>query len=85
MEFQNISIMEMLLHLEDRGGEIDYINIQEMKEERDEPWNTNEHIVEYFSSIERIVKGLKGAKPKGSITFCHLLMVLVIFYPFQMY
>ena len=31
MEYQNVTILEMLQHLEDRGGDINYIDIQEMK------------------------------------------------------
>ena len=33
--FQNKTVQEMLQHLEDRGGKIDYIDIQGMKKERD--------------------------------------------------
>ena len=33
--FQNVSILEMLEHLENRGGDIDYIDIQIMRKERD--------------------------------------------------
>ena len=62
MEFQNVSILEMLDHLGARGGEIDYIDIQEIKKERDAPWNTNEHIVKYFSNTDRAVKRLKRSK-----------------------
>lgn len=59
--FQNVSILEMLEHLENRGGDIDYIDIQDMKKERDAPWNTNEHIVTYFSGVQRAVKRLTKA------------------------
>ena len=51
----------MLEHLEHRRGDIDYIDIQEMRKERDAPWNTNEHIVTYFSSVQRAVKRLTKA------------------------
>ena len=59
--FQNVTILEMLEHLEDRGGDIDYIDIQEMRKERDASWNSNEHIVSYFSSTQSAVKRLKKA------------------------
>ena len=59
--FQNVSILDMLEHLENRGGDIDYIDIQEMRKERDAPWNTNEHIVTYFSGVQRAVKRLTKA------------------------
>ena len=61
LEFQNVTCLEMLEHLEDRGGDVDYIDIQEMRKERDAPWNTNEHIVTYFSSVQGAVKRLKKA------------------------
>ena len=61
LEFQNVTCLEMLEHLEDRGGDVDYIDIQEMRKERDAPWNTNEHIVTYFSDITGAVKRLKKA------------------------
>ena len=35
LEFQNVTTNEMLDHLESRGGEINFIDIQEMKKERD--------------------------------------------------
>ena len=60
--FTNVTPLEMLQHLEDWGGDIDYINIQEMKAERDGPWDTNQHIVTYFSRVERAVKRLKEGK-----------------------
>ena len=56
--FQNKTVQEMLKHLEDRGGKIDYIDIQAMKKERDAPWDTNEHIVVYFTKVERVNKRL---------------------------
>ena len=46
----------MLKHLEDSGGELDYIDLQELKKERDAPWDTNEHIVKYFTKVDRAVK-----------------------------
>ena len=61
LEFQKVTCLEMLEHLEDRGGDVDYIDIQEMRKERDAPWNTNEHIVTYFSSVQGAVKRLKKA------------------------
>ena len=59
--FQNVPILKMLEHLEERGGDVDYIDIQEMRKERDAPWNTNEHIVTYFSGTQGAVKRLKKA------------------------
>ena len=61
LEFQNVTCLEMLEHLEARGGDVDYIDIQEMRKERDAPWNTNEHIVTYFSGVQGAVKRLKKA------------------------
>ena len=63
--FQNVTILEMLEHLEDRGGDIDYIDIAEMRKEREAPWDTNEHIVTYFSGVQRAVKRLTKAKVKS--------------------
>ena len=61
LEFQKVTCLEMLEHLEDRGGDVDYIDIQEMRKERDAPWNPNEHIVTYFSGTQGAVKRLKKA------------------------
>ena len=60
--FTNVTPLKMLQHFEDRGGDIDYINIQEMKTKRDGPWDTNQHIVTYFSRVEQAVKRLKEGK-----------------------
>ena len=48
----------MLKHLEDQGGNINYMDIQEIKKEQDAPWDTNEHIVTYFMKVERVNKWL---------------------------
>lgn len=58
--FQNKPVTEMFEHLVERAGELDYIDLQEMKKERDAPWDTNEHIVTYFTKVERAVKRMKG-------------------------
>ena len=65
MGFRNVTIIKMIEHLKTHRGEIDYIDIQEMKKERDAPWNTNDHIVTYFSKIERTVKWLELAEVKS--------------------
>ena len=57
--FQNVPVTQMFEHLVERAGELDYIDLQEMKQERDAPWNTNEHIVTYFTKVERAVKRMK--------------------------
>ena len=49
----------MLKHLEDREGELDYINLQQLKKEKYAPWDTNEHIVKYFTKVDRAVKRAK--------------------------
>ena len=51
----------MLKHLEDHVGNVDYIDIQEMRKEQDAPLNTNEHIVTHFSGTQGAVKRLKKA------------------------
>ena len=58
LEFQNITIIEMLEHLESLRGEIDYINIQEMKKEHDAPYDTSEHIITHFLKVKKAVKQL---------------------------
>ena len=55
------AILKMLEHLESRGGDIDYIDIQETRKEQEAPWNTNEHIVTYFSDVQLAVKRLTKA------------------------
>ena len=37
LEFQNVTCLEMLEHLDAQGGDVDYIDIQEMRKERDAP------------------------------------------------
>ena len=50
----------MFEHLVERAGELDYIDLQEMKKEQGAPWDTNEHIVMYFTKVEQAVKRMKG-------------------------
>ena len=56
MGFMNVTLIEMLEHLERRGGTLDFIETQEIKEERDAPWDGVEHPVAYFDQVEQAVK-----------------------------
>ena len=60
--FTNVSIVDMLDHLEARGGKLDYFEIQAIKAELDAPWDGNENVVTYFSRIERCNRQLKRGK-----------------------
>ncbi len=54
----------MLKYLKEHGGEINYIDIQEMKKEQNSPLYTNEHAIAYFSKGKRAAKQLKQAEVK---------------------
>ena len=62
MGFEAKTPIEMLEHLEKRGGTLDFIDTTEIKGERDAPWDGNEHVVTYFNRIEQAVKQLERAK-----------------------
>ena len=62
MGFTNKMPREMLEHLESRGGKMDFIDTNEIKQERDAPWDTNEHVVTYFNRVTQAVKQLERAK-----------------------
>jgi hypothetical protein len=53
--FTNVSLIEILAHLRDRGGKLDYIDIAQLKKERDSAWDTNEHIVKHISKVQKAV------------------------------
>ena len=40
-----MSLLEILSHLRNRGGKLDYIDIVQLKKEQDSTWDQNEHIV----------------------------------------
>ena len=61
MGFANTTTIDMLKHLESRGGAMDYIDTKEIKKERDDPWDVNEHVVTYFNRVEQAVKQLDRA------------------------
>ena len=61
MGFLNVTTLEMLKHLEKRGGKIVYIDTKEIKKERDDPWDVNEYVVTYFNRVEQAVKQLDRA------------------------
>ena len=64
MGFANVTVVQMLQHLKDQGGDIDCIDIQEIKAERDAPWDTNQHIVTYFLQVDKAIKRLDHAGVK---------------------
>ena len=41
---------------------MDFIDTNEIKQERDTPWDTNEHVVTYFNRVTQAVKQLERAK-----------------------
>ena len=45
MEFTNKIPIEMLDHIEKRGGTLDYFNRNEIKKDRNAPWDTTEQFV----------------------------------------
>ena len=57
-----VTPIEMSEHLEKRGGMLDFIETQAIKEERDAPWDGVEHPATYFDRVEQAVKQLERAK-----------------------
>ena len=55
----------LIKHLKSQGGDIDCIDIQQMKQARDAPWDRNEHIATYIDRVEQEVKKLKHGKVKS--------------------
>ncbi len=54
----NVTPLQMLKHLDLRGGDLDFIKIMDLKRERDAPWDHEEHITTYFSHIKQAVTRL---------------------------
>jgi len=52
----------MIEHLTLRGGNVDYVDIINLKNERDAPWETETHIAMYFVRVERAVSKLEKAE-----------------------
>ena len=61
MRFANVTTIDILKHLESRGGTMDYIDTKEIKKERYDPWDVNKHVVTYFNRVEQAVKQLDRA------------------------
>ena len=57
--FTNQSLQQILAHLRDRGGALDYIDISGLKKERDASWDINEHIVKHITKVQKAVTTLK--------------------------
>ena len=53
--FTNVSLIEILDHLSDRGGELDCINIAKLKKERDSGWDSSKHIVKHVVRVQKVV------------------------------
>ena len=64
MGFTNKMLIEMLEHLESRGGNLDFIDTNEIKQERNAPYDTNEYVVTYFNRVTQAIKQLERAKIK---------------------
>ena len=57
--FANVSLLQILEHLTNQGGKLDYIDISKLKKERDSGWDTNEHIVKHIVKVQKAVNILK--------------------------
>ena len=53
--FANVSLLQILEHLTNQGGKLDYIDISKLKKERDSGWDTNEHIVKHIVKVQKAV------------------------------
>ena len=62
MGFTTKNPIELLEHLESWGVKLDFTNTQKIKQERDVPWDINEHIVAYFKQVDQSVKLLDRTK-----------------------
>lgn len=58
----NVTPLQMIEHLILRGGAVDYVDIVELKTERDAPWEAETHIAMYFVRVERAVAKLEKAE-----------------------
>ncbi len=57
--FINRSLVDILQHLRDCGGSLDYINTNQLKKERDYPWDNNKHIVKNIVKVQKAVDTLE--------------------------
>ena len=68
--FANVSLLQILEHLTNQGGKLDYIDISKLKKERDSGWDTNEHIIKHIVKVQKAVDILndraKSPQPRGS-------------------
>lgn len=64
--FLQVTARQMIEHLADRGGELDFVDTTALEKERDEPWNPTEHVTTYFNRVERCKRSLA----KAGITTC---------------
>ena len=64
MGFANTTMIDMLKHLESRGGAMDYMDTKKIKKEPDVPWDVNKHVVPYFNRVKQAVKQLDRASIK---------------------
>ena len=53
--YTNVTLLEILAHLQDRGGQLDYIDITQLKKERDSPWDINVHILKHIAKVQKSV------------------------------
>ncbi len=59
MRYINQTPQQMLEHLLNRGGALDFANAKELFAQQDGEWNINKNPQVYFNRVEKAIKGLQ--------------------------
>jgi hypothetical protein len=59
--YLNVTPLQMLTHLRDRWGSMDYIDITTLLAECDSPWNAGEEPTKYFNRVDKARRQLARA------------------------
>ena len=61
MGFVNVTALELLMHLENRDGKLDYFDMKKLKNEHNKPSHITKHPTHYFNHVEKKMKALQWA------------------------
>ena len=61
MGYEHVSAIDMLTHLEKRGGTMDFMDTHVIKQKHDTPWDVTTHLTSYFTRVERARQQLERA------------------------
>ena len=68
--YMNVTVKQMIEHLQERSGGLDHKDINEIASERDAEWDITDTPAVYFNKVEKAIKQLERFNIKTDLVLC---------------